>query len=154
MTTDNGLPGGPSTPTPAGQASKAAPARDVAGQPLEQSARALEKINRPFAADPRDAATADAILLALERSLDASDTQETDCETQLYTQACLLDALFKRFLGVEIHKSSTNYLTGQPFEYIDRDDITTALRVQTNTRTTLRALSLIRATKKQSDQTK
>jgi hypothetical protein len=129
---------------PPSDAPKAVPPRDASGQPLEQAARSLEQINRPFA----DGKTADDLLGELEAALRA----DRDDETMLHTQARILDALFKRFLTHDIHQRGKNVFTGEPYDRIDRGDVHLALRMQTNARTTIHALARIRNAKKAKDE--
>ncbi len=109
---------------------------------MARTALCLENISRPFA----DIGAHDDIVAALENAHAA----DASCEDLLFAQAHLLDALFKRLVYRDIH-SPWKYPDGTP--KLDEDKLTLALRSQQLARTTINALSLVRARKRKHDHT-
>ena len=102
--------------------------------PLREAARSLEALNRPSSTE----AGLTALMADLERSLESG----ADCTGMLYTQARVLDALFKRIVMRDIH---SNYKFEDGVPRLKDDQINFALRAQKQCRATIEALEKNRA---------
>ena len=97
--------------------------------PLAQAARSLEQATRPFG-DPLG-------INDITRELELSFESGADSELLLYTQARLLDAMFKRILLRDMHSVFADK-NGVPF--LQDEKVTMALRSQRQARQTVEAL--------------
>lgn|GEM_PF-2169623 len=109
--------------------------------PLAQAARSLEKISRPF----MDGLQTDDLMAELARSLDSTE----DLELVLFTQLRALDALFKRIMFHDMHKT---FLSGEDRFVLYNEKVDLALRSQNQSRHTLEALTNLRRNHKKDPQ--
>ncbi|HEY8963775.1 MAG TPA: hypothetical protein VIN59_04850 [Alphaproteobacteria bacterium] len=132
MTTDDALPASALAPI-ANQEGCEGPGNS-ANHPLAQAARSLQEINRPFSLPPENRAQFDALSQDLARTLEDG----TDARTMLFTQARILDALFKRLAFRDIHSP---YTGADGIPYLKSHELSLALRSQKQCRTTIEALA-------------
>lgn len=130
---------------PIGDQGREEPAlRDAASLPLAQAARSLQEISRPFTTKTRDPAGIDDLACALRDNLAAQD----DSDLMLYTQARILDAMFKRIVLRDMHGP---YKDEHGIPFLRPESVNLALRSQKQCRTTLEALEAQRQRKQRDD---
>ena len=110
--------------------------RSSAPMPLAQAARSLENNNRPFP----DGLELNDLLAELE----ASFHQVENLELMLFTQARVLDAMFKRIVAHDMHTRFLTDNTKSPTHTLQDHKVNLALRSQRQARQAIEALTKLR----------